>query len=110
MAAAGDGSGDEGGAPDRPRPRPCRRYAPDAAIVNFYREGDTLGGHLDDVEPDMDQPIVSVSLGCEAVFLAGGRGRETRPTALRVRSGDVLVLAGHARRCYHGGRRGVWVR
>ncbi len=57
-------------------------FSPDAAIVNFYREvrgecgsvclqsstscpltppcqGDTLGGHLDDVEADMDQPIVS---------------------------------------------------
>ena len=37
-------------------------YRPDAAILNFYREGDTLGGHLDDVEPDMDQPIVSRSV------------------------------------------------
>ena len=32
-----------------------KTYLPDAAIVNLYREGDTLGGHLDDVEADMDQ-------------------------------------------------------
>ena len=25
-----------------------------------------------------------------------------RPLALRVRSGDIMVLAGQARRCYHG--------
>jgi alkylated DNA repair protein alkB family protein 1 len=72
------------------------------------RTGDVLGGHKDDVEADMALPIVSVSLGCEAVFLMGGPTRDTRPTALRLRSGDVLVLAGQARACYHGGwRRGV---
>ena len=37
------------------RPRSVKPYLPDAAIVNLYREGDTLGGHLDDVEADMDQ-------------------------------------------------------
>lgn len=29
--------------------------------------GDTLGGHRDDVEPDLAQPIVTLSLGCDAV-------------------------------------------
>lgn len=37
--------------------------------------GDTLGGHVDDAELDLHQPIVTVSLGCEAVFLAGGLTR-----------------------------------
>ncbi|GAX82388.1 hypothetical protein CEUSTIGMA_g9816.t1 [Chlamydomonas eustigma] len=86
----------------RQRRRPERPFSPDAAIVNYYREGDTLGGHLDDVEADMEQPIVSVSLGCEAVFLVGGKSRDVKPTAVLVRSGDVVVLAGHARKCYHG--------
>lgn len=77
-------------------------YEPDAAIINYYQEGDVLGGHLDDVERDMAQPIVSVSLGCDAVFLMGGHTRHVPPSALRLRSGDVLVLAGPARACYHG--------
>ncbi len=50
----------------------------------------------------MAQPIVSVSLGCDAVFLMGGHTRHVPPSALRLRSGDVLVLAGPARACYHG--------
>ncbi|GFR42305.1 hypothetical protein Agub_g3205, partial [Astrephomene gubernaculifera] len=79
-----------------------REYKPDAAIVNFYQQGDVLGGHLDDVERDMGQPIVSVSLGCPAVFLMGGPSKQQPPTALLLRGGDVLVLAGQARRCYHG--------
>lgn len=73
--------------------------------------GDTLGGHIDDVEPDQAAPIVTVSLGCHAIFLMGGHTRDTAPTALRLRSGDVLVLGGAARRCYHGEQKrvGVWV-
>ena len=47
-------------------------FGPDAALVNYYSAGDTLGGHCDDVERDMSKPIVSISLGCRAVFLLGG--------------------------------------
>lgn len=48
-------------------------YRPDAALINYYKVGDTLGGHLDDVEKDMSKPIVSFSLGCDAIFLLGGK-------------------------------------
>lgn len=80
-----------------------RPYHPDAALVNYYYEGDTLGGHRDDVEQDLAQPIVSISLGCPAVFLMGGASKAEEPSAVMVHSGDVLVLAGPARSCYHGG-------
>ena len=59
---------------------------------------------MDDVESDLAQPIVSVSLGCPALFLMGGRTKATHPSALLLRGGDVLVLAGQARSCYHGAR------
>lgn len=78
------------------------RYQPDAALINYYRPGDTLGGHRDDVEFDQRQPIVSISLGCSAVFLIGGETRDVPPHALLLRSGDVVVLTGLARRCFHG--------
>lgn len=77
-------------------------YHPDTALVNYYREGDTLGGHKDDAEQHDTQPIVSLSLGCDGVFLIGGHSREDSPTALLVHSGDALVLSGDARQCYHG--------
>lgn len=70
--------------------------------MNYYRQGDTLGGHKDDAEKDMTQPIVTLSLGRSAIFLMGGETREEEPTALLVRSGDALILGGPARRCYHG--------
>ena len=51
----GEWGGNVGGVGGTSRPRSVKTYLPDAAIVNLYREGDTLGGHLDDVEADMDQ-------------------------------------------------------
>ena len=47
-------------------------WNPDVALVNYYRQGDTLGGHRDDVEQDQAAPIVALSLGCSAIFLLGG--------------------------------------
>lgn len=64
--------------------------------------GDTLNGHVDDVERDLRQPIVTFSLGAEAVYLHGGPTRDTPPAALLLRSGDVCVLTAQARLCYHG--------
>ena len=73
-----------------------------AGLVNYYRSGDQLAGHVDDAEVDMSKPIVSVSLGCPCVFLLGGRSRDVAPTAVLMRSGAAAVLTGPSRRCYHG--------
>jgi alkylated DNA repair protein alkB family protein 1 len=77
-------------------------FRPNVALVNYYHAGDTLNGHKDDVERDLLQPIVTMSLGCAAVFLMGGSSRQQQPTALLLCSGDVVVLGGPARACYHG--------
>ncbi len=50
----------------------------------------------------MDEPIVSVSLGCSAIFLIGGRTKETSPVAILLKSGDAVVMSGESRFCYHG--------
>ncbi|KAJ1382062.1 Oxoglutarate/iron-dependent dioxygenase [Sesbania bispinosa] len=77
-------------------------FRPEAAIVNYFASGDTLGGHLDDMEADWSKPIVSLSLGCKAIFLLGGKSREDPPLAMFLRSGDVVLMAGEARECFHG--------
>lgn len=77
-------------------------FHPEAAIVNYFASGDTLGGHLDDMEADWSKPIVSMSLGCKAIFLLGGKSREDPPLAMFLRSGDVVLMAGEARECFHG--------
>jgi alkylated DNA repair protein alkB family protein 1 len=81
----------------------CASFRADAALVNYYGAGDTLGGHVDDVEAAQDKPIVAFSLGCAAVFLISASAcRERPPTALLLRSGDAVVMAAAARRCVHG--------
>jgi alkylated DNA repair protein alkB family protein 1 len=44
---------------------------PEAAIVNYYPMGASMGGHLDDAEHAMQKPIISISIGCSAIFLLG---------------------------------------
>ncbi|KAJ0038243.1 hypothetical protein Pint_23730 [Pistacia integerrima] len=77
-------------------------FQPEAAIVNYFGLGDTLGGHLDDMEEDWSKPIVSMSLGCKAIFLLGGKSKEDPPSAMFLRSGDAVLMAGEARECFHG--------
>lgn len=77
-------------------------FKPEAAIVNYFASGDTLGGHLDDMEADWSKPIVSMSLGCKAIFLLGGKSRQDPPVAMFLRSGNVVLMAGEARECFHG--------
>lgn len=64
--------------------------------------GDTLNGHQDNVEQDLLQPIVAMSIGCDAVFLIGGQTKAQKPTALLLSSGDVVVMTSPARLCFHG--------
>ena len=61
-----------------------------------------MGGHLDDAEHTMEKPIVSISLGCSAIFLMGGITKDVRPIPVLVRSGDVVIMSEESRRCYHG--------
>ena len=75
---------------------------PQAALVNHYAPGARMGLHVDADEEEMDAPILSISLGCDAAFRIGGPRRGDRTTTIRLRAGDVLIMGGLARRCYHG--------
>merc|ERR1712232_1217064 len=76
---------------------------PQAATLNFYSNPKYLmGGHVDDAEEDMEKPIVSISFGNTVVFLIGGESREVEPTALYIRSGDIVIMGGKSRYYYHG--------
>lgn len=46
--------------------------------------------------------VFAISLGCKAIFLLGGKSREDEPLAMFLRSGDVALMAGEARECFHG--------
>ncbi|KAK3065726.1 hypothetical protein LTR53_018101, partial [Teratosphaeriaceae sp. CCFEE 6253] len=83
----------------------------EAAIANLYSPGDTLSIHRD-VSETWAAPLVSISLGCEALFLValadnGGKGDwDAAPTVrravLRLRSGDAVLMSGESRYAWHG--------
>lgn len=75
---------------------------PEACLINFYFEGARMGSHIDADEDDFSAPVVSVSLGDEAIFHVGGPKRSDPKTRLVLSSGDVVVLGGQSRRAYHG--------
>ncbi len=61
-----------------------------------------MGLHVDKDEADYAFPVVSVSLGDDAVFVLGQTVRKGPYRRMMVKSGDVCVLAGAARLRYHG--------
>lgn len=71
----------------------------EAAILNLYSPGDTLSLHRD-VSEECDQPLVSISIGCSAVFIVGLEDHE--PAAILLRSGDAILMSGASRYAWHG--------
>ena len=77
---------------------------PEAAIVNVYSPGDTLSLHRD-VSEASDEGLVSISLGCDGIFIAGldeQDGVDIRRLAVHLRSGDVVYMSGSSRYAWHG--------
>lgn len=81
-------------APDAP--------APEACLINLYRDTAKMGLHQDRDEADFSAPVVSISLGDEALFRLGGTNRKAPTRSFKLSSGDVLVLGGEARLAFHG--------
>lgn len=75
---------------------------PECCLVNFYRANARMGLHQDRDEEAMDAPVMSVSLGDEAIFRIGGQTRRNPTKSLKLRSGDVLTFGGVSRRAFHG--------
>ncbi|KAJ2005083.1 hypothetical protein GGI04_002382 [Coemansia thaxteri] len=77
-------------------------FVSEAGIVNYYDERATMAGHVDKTEEKMDAPLISFSIGLSCIYLIGSAIRDTEPTALMLRSGDVLAMCGESRMAYHG--------
>ena len=75
---------------------------PEACLVNFYEPGARMGLHQDRDETDLETPVVSISLGDDCLFRIGGTARNDPTRSFRLSSGDVLVLGGKGRLCFHG--------
>ncbi|KAJ2991184.1 hypothetical protein NUW58_g2610 [Xylaria curta] len=84
-----------------------------AAIVNFYTPGDTMMMHRD-VSEQTDKGLVSLSIGCDALFMIApnaygksaqnpdGVSPEKPYLLLRLRSGDAIYMSQESRYAWHG--------
>lgn len=77
-------------------------FQPNACLINHYKQGKELTAHQDKNEPDLSQPIVSVSLGMSARFQIYGNSRNNKPFEIELYDGDVMVWGRSARLIYHG--------
>ncbi|KAF2123551.1 oxidoreductase [Dothidotthia symphoricarpi CBS 119687] len=77
----------------------------EAAIVNLYSPGDTLSVHRDVAETS-STGLVSISLGCDAIFVIGTSSTsaeaDNKAMALRLRSGSAVYMSGSSRFAWHG--------
>ena len=75
---------------------------PECCLINHYDADAKLGMHKDADEADFTWPVVSVSLGDDALFRMGNPTRGGKTQSVWLRSGDVVVMGGAARLTYHG--------
>ncbi|KAI9726802.1 MAG: hypothetical protein M1828_000658 [Chrysothrix sp. TS-e1954] len=77
-----------------------------AAIINLYSPGDTLSLHRD-VSEQCDRGLISISIGCDGLFMLALAGNTTsdkalKHTVIRLRSGDAVYMTGPSRYAWHG--------
>ena len=75
---------------------------PEACLVNLYRSGARMGLHRDQDEKALDAPVLSISLGDQALFRFGPARARASTQTIMLESGDVLVFGGPARLMFHG--------
>ncbi|MFY2824119.1 alpha-ketoglutarate-dependent dioxygenase AlkB family protein [Ruegeria sp. MALMAid1280] len=75
---------------------------PDCCLINYYGEGARMGLHQDKDEVDFSWPVLSISLGDDALFRIGNQTRGGKTESIWLSSGDVVIMGGPARLTYHG--------
>lgn len=77
-------------------------HPPQACLVNFYDAAARMGLHQDRDETALAAPVVSISLGDTCLFRFGSDARSGKTRSIRLNSGDVVVIGGASRLCFHG--------
>lgn len=75
---------------------------PECCLINYYDGDAKMGLHQDRDEADFQWPVVSISLGDDALFRMGNKVRGGKTESVWLASGDVVVMGGDARLTYHG--------
>ncbi len=77
-------------------------HPPEACLVNWYEGKAKMGLHQDRDEQEFAAPVLSVSLGDTCLFRYGGLKRNDPTQSVTLDSGDVLLIGGASRLCFHG--------
>jgi alkylated DNA repair protein (DNA oxidative demethylase) len=75
---------------------------PEACLVNCYDGEARMGLHQDRDEREFAAPVLSLSLGDACLFRFGGTKRGGPTCSVRLESGDLLLIGGDSRLCFHG--------
>jgi len=75
---------------------------PDCCLINYYDEDARMGLHQDKDEADFSWPVLSISLGDDALFRMGNTTRGGKTESIWLASGDIVLMGGDARLTYHG--------
>lgn len=75
---------------------------PEACLVNYYSPEARMGLHQDRDEEAFSVPVISISLGDACLFRIGGTDRSHKTLSFRLESGDIVVMGGESRLCFHG--------
>jgi DNA oxidative demethylase len=76
--------------------------AAEACLINWYEGKAKMGLHQDKDEQEFAAPVLSVSLGDSCLFRYGGLNRNDPTQSVRLNSGDILLIGGASRLCFHG--------
>ena len=75
---------------------------PDCCLINYYGKGAKMGLHQDKDEADFSWPVLSISLGDDALFRIGNTTHGGKTESIWLNSGDAVIMGGPARLAYHG--------
>ncbi len=75
---------------------------PECCLINYYTKAAKMGLHQDKDERNFKHPVLSISLGDDALFRIGGQSKNDSTESIWLSSGDVLVMSGASRLAYHG--------
>jgi DNA oxidative demethylase len=75
---------------------------PEACLLNWYETKAKMGLHQDRDEQELSAPVLSISLGDACLFRYGGLNRNDPTRSVRLESGDILLIGGASRLCFHG--------
>ncbi len=79
----------------------CKIKMPDSCLINLYSfPNSNLGLHQDKNEKDLAYPVLSISLGSDAIFSYGKNKNDLSEICLK--TGSICILRDSTRLYYHG--------